>query len=48
MKKLAIFLAIATAAWPAAQTRNQATITVDPSLYRQIYYRPLSGAFSVR
>src|SRR5436189_142548 len=24
------------------QTRNQATVTVDPSLYQQVYYRPLS------
>src|ERR1043165_7412597 len=56
MKKALIlgFVAVAAAAWPAApldaarskQTRNQATITVDPSLYQQIYYRPLSAAFS--
>src|SRR5262249_18538087 len=46
MKKLAILFAVAAAAWPAAQTRNQATITIDPSLYQQVFYRPLSAAFS--
>jgi photosystem II stability/assembly factor-like uncharacterized protein len=46
MKRTALIVLLAAAAFPAAQTRNQAIITVDPSLYRQVYYRPLSPVFS--
>src|SRR5215471_6754529 len=54
MKKTALIVLLAAAALPAAsfdvahgwQTRNQATTIVDPSLYRQVYYRPLSPVFS--
>src|SRR3954452_7174998 len=46
MKRTALIVLLAAAALPAAQTRNQATVTVDPSLYQQVYYRPLSPVFS--
>src|SRR5947207_1570914 len=46
MKKSALIFLVAAAALPAAQTRNQATTIVDPALYRQVYYRPLSPVFS--
>jgi len=46
MKKLALIVLLAAAALPAAQTRNQATTVVDPSLYQQVYYRPLSPVWS--
>src|SRR5262245_12472110 len=54
MKKTALIVLLAAAALPAApfdaahggQTRNQAIVTVDPSLYQQVFYRPLSPVFS--
>jgi photosystem II stability/assembly factor-like uncharacterized protein len=46
MKKTALIVLLAAAALPAAQTRNQATTVVDPSLYQQVYYRPLSPVWS--
>src|SRR5262245_43431855 len=54
MKKTALIILLAVAALPAApfdvahgwQTRNEAIVTVDPSLYQQVYYRPLSPVFS--
>ena len=46
MKKIALIVLLAAAALPAAQTRNQATTVVDPSLYQQVYYRPLSPVWS--
>src|SRR4051812_26591713 len=46
MKKLVFGVLVAAAALPAAQTRNQAVTTIDPSLYQQVYYRPLSPVFS--
>jgi len=47
MKRLALAaIAVAAAALPSAQTRNQITTTVDPSLYSQVFYRPLSPVFS--
>src|SRR5262245_7287088 len=46
MKKTALIFLLAAAALPAAQSRNQAIITVSPSLYEQVYYRSLSPVFS--
>src|SRR5262245_14147915 len=45
-KVLSAAVAALAAALPAAQTRNEAIITVNPALFQQVYYRPLSPVFS--